>query len=287
MTAEQYGRFVETVRRVLDELQVPGDREPSRIGVLKINTREGETIEAGPHNLAQMAAGEPTADWTTLAREHFSALIQPDQKASDSKMALASLRVRLWPDDYLEHAKAPIYRNIAPGLTLVLVLDLPKSIMGLNNQDLLDWGISQPDAWLAAERNPSNEPVELVEQAGPQGKTITFLAGDHLYVSSHALWLDRHLKLNPDRGALVAVPTRHLVAAHAIEDISVVQVVGIMLGSARRIYDEGPGSISPELYWWRRGTLIHIPTGEHEGKRRITPPDSFVELLNSLAAAKT
>jgi hypothetical protein len=279
MTAEQYGRFVEMVRRVLDELQVPGDREPSPIGVLKINTREGGTIEAGLHNLAQIAAGKPDGDWTNLCREHFSALIQPDQKPSDSKTALASLRVRLWPIDYLEQAKAPIYREVAPGLTLVLVLDLLRSIMGLQNQDLLEWGISH-----AAEENTSKEPVELVQQAGPKGATIMFLVGDHLYVSSHALWLDRHLKLNPDRGALVGVPIRHLVAAHAIEELNVVQVVGIMIGSNRRIYAEGPGSISPELYWWRRGTFVHIPTAEHDGKRSITPPDSFVELLNSLPA---
>lgn len=284
MTAEQHTRFLESLRRVLDELQVPGDREPSPIGVLKIRTRQGETIEAGLHNLAQMAAGLPDGDWTNLVRDHFIALIQPDQKPSDSKTALASLRVRLWPNDYLEQVPEPIYRNIAPGLTLVLVLDLPKSIMGLKNQDLLDWGISQPDAWLAAEQNTSKEPVELVQQAGPNGTTITFILGDNLYVSSHALWLDRHLTLDPDRGALVGIPTRHLVAAHAIEDLSVVQVVPIMMGSNRRIYDEGPGAISPELYWWRRGTFTHIPSGEHEGRRSITPPDSFVALLNSLAA---
>jgi hypothetical protein len=254
MAAEQYGRFVETVRRVLDELQVAGDREPSPIGVLKITTREGGTIEAGLQNIAQMAAAVPTADWTNLVREHFIALIEPDQKPSDSTTALTSLRVRLWPDDYLEQAKDPIYRNIAPGLTLVLVLDLPKTIVGLKNQELVEWGITQPDAWSAAEENTSNEPVELVQQAGPDGTTITFLVGDHLYVSSHALWLDRHL---------------------------------VMIFSNRRRYDKGPGSISPELYWWHQGTLTHIPTGEHEGKRSVIPPDSFVELLNSLPPTKT
>jgi len=169
-----------------------------------------------------MAAGLPDGNWTNLVREHFSALIEPDQKPSDAKTALASLRVRLWPNDYIEQAKEPIYRDIAPGLTLVLVLDLPKSIMGLQNQDLLDWGIDQPDAWLAAEQNTSNEPVELVQQPGPNGTTITFILGDNLYVSSHALWLDRHLQLDPDRGALIGIPTRHLIAAYPIDDLRVV-----------------------------------------------------------------
>jgi len=156
--------------------------------------------------------------------------------------------------------------------------------MGVRRRDLGTWGISASDAWLAAEQHTANEPFEVVNNPGPQGTTLTFLLGDNLYVSSHALWLDRHLKLDADRGALVGIPTRHLVAACPIDDLRITHVVPAMLNSNRRIFNDGPGSISPELYWWQRGTFVHIPTSERDGRLAVTPPDAFVELLNSLAA---
>jgi hypothetical protein len=80
------------------------------------------------------------------------------------------------------------------------------------------------------------------------------------------------------------VPTRHLVVAFPIADLRVLKLVPAMLNSNRTIYEQGPGSISPELYWWFQGKFVHIPTGERDGKPTVTPPDAFVQLLNSLAA---
>ena len=286
LTAEQYRQFADTIRRVLDSQQVAGDREPSPLGTLNVTNRHGEPVQIGLQNLAQSAAGEPQTEWVRMATEYLGSLVEPDEHPTDRASALAQLRVRFWPPDYLQQTKDAVYREVAHGIVIVLVVDLHKSIAGVQGANLVRWGISEAEAWSAAERNTANEPFEVLENPGPAGTMLTFLVGDNLYVSSHALWLDRHLKIDPDRGALVGIPTRHLVAAYAIDDLKILQVVPAMLGSNRRIFNDGPGSISPELYWWHRGAFVHIPTGEKDGRPTVTPPDEFVQLLNSLAAAK-
>lgn len=267
---------------MLDELQVAGDREPNNEGVLRIRDQEGDLIQAGLQNLAQLVADEPLEDWHRHVVDHFANIVKPPQLPVDGTAALRSLRVRFWPPEYFQQADA-IYRILAPGLFLGLVLDLPTSIASIKPEQLTQWNLSESEAWSAAEKNTINEPVEVVSEPGPKGTTITFLLADNFYVSSHALWLDRHLTVDPERGALVGLPTRHLVVAHAIEDLRVLPVVGMMLASNQQVYQQGPGSITPGLYWWRKGTFVEIPSVQKDGQPAITPPDSFVALLNSLA----
>jgi hypothetical protein len=187
LALEQYRQFVETVRHVLDSLQIEGDRDPAPQGTLNVKNRQGEPIQIGLQNLAQMAAADPTSEWERMAGEYLAHLVEPDPYPADKASALQQLRLRLWPPDYLQQTEDPVYREVAPGLVLVLVLDLPKSIAGVRRRDLDTWGMTAEEAWSAAEEHTAKEPVEVVNNPGPDGTTITFLVGDNLYVSSHAV----------------------------------------------------------------------------------------------------
>ena len=92
-------------------------------------------------------------------------------------------------------------------------------------------------------------------------------------------WTRRH----PENGTPVAVPNRHTVLAHPIRDMSFVGVLGHMLDLARRMEQEGPGSISPHLYWLRDGRLEHLDARIDDAGVRLFPGAEFTAMLEALA----
>jgi hypothetical protein len=45
--------------------------------------------------------------------------------------------------------------------------------------------------------------------------------------------------------------------------------------------------ISPSIYWWHAGSFELLPSELNGGTMAFRPPDTFVEMLNRLAAAPT
>src|SRR5437867_6085625 len=175
------------------------------------------------------------------------------------------------------------HKVLAPGLVLALVLDLPKKVMSLKSDELKAWGLTSELAWSAAEENSKREQYEVIPQTRPDGTQIFFLTGDNLYVTSNALWLDERIELESENGALIGVPTRHVLVVLPIRDINVVKAVSGMHAANRRIFEEGPGSISADLYWWRKRTFTLFPIDASTQRMQARPPDEFVDMLNRLA----
>jgi hypothetical protein len=282
LTGTQYTLFLLTLKSVLDALGIPGQRDPSPDGSLELRNAEGEITTAGLMNLAQTAASVPTSDWPALIDEHFQSMMSDEGIPQSAAEASPVLRVRLWHPDFAVQATKGIYKTLAYGLIAGLAVDLPRKVMGASGDHLAAWGLSASEAWEIAEINSRNEPCEVIPSVRSDGTELRMVIGDSWYLTSHALWIDQHVEIESERGALLGVPTRHLLVVFAIHDLRVLSVVGNMRSSNQRIFDEGPGSISPEVYWWRQGrfTLIPIDIGVQPGK--IVPPDGFVALLNTL-----
>lgn len=45
---------------------------------------------------------------------------------------------------------------------------------------------------------------------------------------------------------------------------------------------EGPGSLSKNVFWYNENKLTNLPYELENGKLKFIPPNSFVEMLNSL-----
>lgn len=63
-----------------------------------------------------------------------------------------------------------------------------------------------------------------------------------------------------DLGAIVSMPLRHSVLVHPIDNASAQCGIAGMIPIAHQLFKQGPGSVSPHLYWWRDGSLEWIPT---------------------------
>lgn len=286
LSSEQYALFVVTIGDALDALHAHDQRQAIGEGVLRLTNSEGEVNSFGLQNLAQVLAKEPPADWPRLISEHFAEMLTVDSPPLSTDEALKSLRVRIWHPDYVQQLPQAIHKAIAPGLVLALVVDLPKKVMSASPDNLTLWGLTEELAWSVGEENSKREPFEIVPQTGPDGVEMFFLVGDNLYVTSHAIWLSERIAIEPDNGALIGIPTRHLLVVLPIHKFRAIKAVGGMHAANRRIFDEGPGSISPDLFWWRRGKFTPFPIDASTQPMKVRPPDDFVEMLNLLAAAE-
>ncbi len=230
-----------------------------------------------------MMAMEPTGEWSRLVREHFETMLAVDKPPTSGDEALRALRVRVWHSDFVRELPEAIHNALAPDLVLALVIDLPKKVMSVKVDMLTVWGMTEELAWSAARENSKREPVEVVPQRTPDGTELFFLIGDNLYVTSHALWLNEHIDIDPQNGALVGIPNRHVVVALPIRNVRGFRALGGLYAANTNSFNEGPGSISPQIFWWRGGTFTLFPIDGSVRPMQVKPPDEFVEMMNQLA----
>lgn len=105
---------------------------------------------------------------------------------------------------------------------------------------------------------------------------------ESIYTATLVRHLEDVLGGLPPGGAVVGVPNRHLILAHPIRDLSVIDAITTLVRLIGKASDEGPGSVSRRLYWWRGGSLLDLPYRVEGGRMRFFPPGAFVEVLNEL-----
>lgn len=254
---------------------------------------QGET-QAGLSNLAQVCHQNPRADWPRIVSGHFSTLLGPnpdteeaERLRGDFEAAREKLKVPIYPGEALEvmRASGPVVREIADGLAAVLVLDLEQTVRSVGRDDVSGWKKPDDELFEIGLANvKADGPLSAERVALEKGGHIDLLGSDSFFAASHVLFLENYLPPGNRHGALAAVPHRHAVLMHAIESLHAVIAVSTLASAAAGMHREGPGSISPDVYWWRPGRVLRIPT-EVKGKEiRITPPAEFLDVLNGLPA---
>jgi hypothetical protein len=281
---DDYRSFLGAVDEEMRRRQLPfefGD------GTVHVFPPEGEDADYGLLNLAQTCHASGRADWPGTIREHFDNAFRSsrdsrelDAKSESLDAVRSSLKVRLYHTDYLDQMGGGglVHRVPAEGLIETLVYDLPGSVRTVPPEHVRKWGVSTDELFRIGLANVKAEPPP-VKQSFDVGKgaLIQALVGDSFFTASHALFLEDHLAPRPAFGALVAVPHRHAVLFHPIESMRVVGAVNSMIPIAFGMYQEGPGSLSPGLYWWKTSALTLLPTKVSAQSISFSPPDEFVK----------
>jgi len=192
----------------------------------------------------------------------------------------ALVRPQLWAMAEFEALGADLVaREVADDLAVVLSLDLPAAVQVVPPDDVARTGLTEDDLWeRALARLDDGEPIERTLLDG--NERVEVLISDSHFLASRLLALEELVGRLPAHGALVAVPHRHMLLVHAIRDESVLDAAHLMAPFTVERFEEGPGSLSPHLYWWHGGDLERLVVDDDEGS--ITPPDGFVALLESL-----
>jgi hypothetical protein len=284
-TGSEYRRFLDVVeadlrRRGLDP-QI-GD------GFVTADTSGEQPMQWGLANLAQRCNQYDASDWAEIVATHFTALQQMvgrdlDALAADFEQVRPILRVRLLPDESMGGVAVgeTVSWHPASGMIASLVYDFPDSTATVHSDHMAGWPVDLDAAFEIATANVRAEPPPAAETIDADGVQLSAMAGDSFYVASRALFLDD--LLDGTRDAVFAVPNRHVLIWYPLSDLSVVRAMSPMFQIAMNLFREGPGSISDQLYWWRKGEFVHLPHSANGTNINFAPPDDFVELLNGLA----
>jgi hypothetical protein len=197
----------------------------------------------------------------------------------------AATYLRLMPTADLAPFRVGYARPVVDGLSEVLNVDLPESVATYLDEHVERFG-PLADLCRAGLANLRQVPVDAHEVLERDGGRVDVLLGDSMFLASTLLVLDHVLAREgvvvAPAGVLVAVPFRHQLDYHVIEDLGVVRSLSLLAGFARAGYDAAAGQLSPDVFWWRDGVLERLTVNTPEGIRVEAGP-AFTEMLGSLA----
>ncbi|MEM9865810.1 MAG: hypothetical protein AAF938_29660 [Myxococcota bacterium] len=256
-------------------------------------------VRVGLEALADSCLDVAPAKYEDVLTAQIAALIQANEDAASMDTRFAnlsaiesSLRLRLHRQKDVSSARR-IARTISytespkgersadeDDLIAVLVSDEQSRIVTIDSAWTQNWETPLDAVLDRAAAQTAAEDASVDEfSLGPV--RFRSLVGDGYYVASHALQLSRFIDPT-EYGVLFAVPHRHAVLLHRIEDHHVVDAIEALLPVAEGMFNDGPGSISDELFWWRNGRVLRLPVAREEGgQRKVRLPPSFVSAVLS------
>jgi hypothetical protein len=288
------GQFAEFKHIIEEHFRNKGQDFAWGDGVLVLKPEApGGLHQLGLVNLAQLCARHEAAEWPSIVDDHFNTLNKSqseqrvlEERLSDFERVRDLLSVRLWPEGYLKELDASrmIHRRDLPGAISALVYDLPSSIRNVTPDEAHSWGVPVDELFDIALANVRETCIpDVSEQDIGDGLSVFVLSDESFFVASYALMLEEsHPHCVGQFGALVGIPHRHVLIAFPIESLAVVQAIPKLIAVVLGMERDGPGSISPRLYWLQNREFVDLPFHVENNALHFAPPDSFIEMLNLL-----
>ncbi|MFD9379826.1 immunity 49 family protein [Streptomyces sp. NPDC059999] len=231
----------------------------------------------------------PESHWPELVAAHFAALRRASTGGESAEELLRGTHARLLPLASLTQdlvAGMRYARTVADGLVFAYALDGPTSVRILTDADVERAG--PEELGRAAYANLMGVPVTHEEVSVGGRARLHSLHGDSPFVASKALFLSEVARQVtgeplPRDGALAIVPNRHLLAYHPITDGSVVDALNGLASYALSAHEEGPGQLSPRVYWWSDGALTSLTVIDEDTRTfSLRPPPRLLGLMKGL-----
>ena len=284
------GQYADFVQLVCSAMAKRGLRAHLDDGIAVIRREDKVEERLGLLNLAQTCLDHERSEWPQVIDEFFESMHKMGRDPEALLRGLESfeatrdkIKVRLHPEDYLEHPHAAhlCLRKIVGGISALLVCDLGPVNVSLPVETARGWGVSMDELFALGVANVRKAEKRLTEAKGqPTGPfAVDMLTSGSNYAATHVLFLEDYMKGGTGYGALVGVPSREVLFRHIIRDKSVIQAFSFMHTAIEDYYKRGPGSISRDIYWWRAGVLQRVPTVMADGKLVVAPGDEFERVV--------
>jgi hypothetical protein len=244
----------------------------------------------GLQNIAQICQQADRDEWRDLITAHFDSIFEVKDEDSALRVQMddfarikSQLRARLYPVDIANHASEILQRPGPEGTLEVLALDLPTTVRTVSRSEADAWGLDTDDLFTIGRQNLRATGMLKPNQIQLEpGTALTVYTGDPFYAASHALIIQDYVPEENRHGILVGVPKRDILIVHPIQNIGAMEAAGAMLQVIVGMHRDGPGSISPNLYWYHEGEYTVLPYELEDQSLRFLPPDDFSELLDEL-----
>ncbi len=125
----------------------------------------------------------------------------------------------------------------------------------VNEDQIAAWGQPVESVWHEAREHTIWDETRQ-RRLLAKGKTRVVWVRDSFFASSLLLSLDHLLARTNQHGALAMAPCRDALLYVEMSDTDVVHQAAAMMEIGSQWYVDGPGSISPDLFWYQRGGRI-------------------------------
>jgi hypothetical protein len=280
-SAKEHDRFVAMVLRVSAAAGTPLEATEED-GVLA--SKADKEVQFGLMNLAQQCAQTPTAEWEGVIGQHVRQLASAKGSTAaliDWEQAKQELKLRFYPPDV--PSEGLITLPTADGFYTVLVMDKPEVVATVTPEQRAEWTVSDEELFSKALENVWDEGRLTFEPHQAGNALLRIAQGPSFFVASHALLLDRYFLHEPPYGVVVCAPTRHTLIYHEIVGGTFDAAFMGMVQWGVSAFAQGPGSVSPHLYWVRNGEWKAITTIAGNQMSFVAPPEFQSEVLNKIA----
>ena len=256
---------------------------------------EGEPFVHGLSNLAGTCHMAPPAMWPRLVDEHFAKSdpgqllgVLEDVASSDYAAQADRLVVRIHDQRVAQASWADhvLHRVDLPTTCSVLALDIGPSVMPVPKPIAEAWAVPVPELFACAMRNLPNlskarwTRLPLLHL----GDAVDVLSED-FHAAAHVLdaatFRDRTGRL----GNLVGIPARGVLLSYRLEAAPTGLLLQTLLAMTHGKYHDGPGPITPHLFWRDLDGRFHVQYGSSDGVRARFVPTA--EFLAAMAAGGT
>ncbi len=232
--------------------------------------------------LAQRCAAANRSDWRALVREDLEARFaeeklgrELDTLRGDVQRALPALKLRIQRSGSLR--PGAVSAPVAGDLHAVLVLDLPSFVTPVRLADLAGWDRPARELVAVALENVKTKERVEIKQMEVAGAPLFAVTGASVFVATLGLSVDDLLGTATSRGALVAMPSGHILLCHSIADARSLQVLPAMAAGSLQAFEGGPAPLSPDLFWKRGDHFVALPVRREEGEVKCELPREFDE----------
>lgn len=229
-------------------------------------------------DLRAACALEPRARWDRLVQEAFHGLALSAEAVidlTDLDRVGPLLRSRVYAEGAVL-ADDVVTQHLADGLVEVLVAELGGAVRAVPPSAVAVWG--GPPPFPRARQQTLDAGLPMRSTLDLDGVELVALELPTPFAATHVHWLPSYVDV-PPAGALVCLPTRHLVlVAPMVGRQQVLDAAQTMLVNAERLWQDGPGGLSPDLYWWHPPALVMLPGTPTS----LSPPVEFLQVLDAL-----
>jgi hypothetical protein len=288
---DEYDTFIGAV-----ETYFEGQGHPFTIddGIVRTQwvSRDSSMQNLGLMNVAQMCKQGKVEDYMDIVENHFEVMRKSQDfmteffaRMDDYDFVAPFIGTRLYHIDHVSSVGAAnvLSKPVTEEIIALLVFDMPQAISSVKPEQAKVWGKSVDELIaIGLENIAENYPFDVLELEA--NIPIKAVVQDHFFGANILLDLANHPELVGTHGTLVGVPHRHTTLMFPIEDISVLRAINMMIPMINGMHNEGPGSISECLYWYRAGAFEKLPytiTDEHTVE--FLPPSDLVALLEYLS----
>lgn len=242
-------------------------------------------------NVAQVCKQNGAGDYKKIISEHFNNMIRAtrfdkefEEIADNFEEVKGYIGVRLYDNEYVAiiGKENTIGKDIAGDIYAMVVFDFPHSVVNVKPDQTAAWNKTNDELFEIGLENIRSKYPRIIAKVALGEFNIWFVQGDHFFVPNIVFDLKHKSALIGSKGALIGLPNRHTAIIYPIENLEVIKAINGLIPTINGMFQEGPGSLSDNLFWYKDNTFTQLPYKLTGKKLEFFPPDNFVDLLNKL-----